>query len=188
MMDQMGQQFAGMTSQMEAAMKNMSPAQRAQMEQLLKGKLGGAAVPTTAGTTYVAKGGGTVNGFRCTNYDGTREGQKVSEICAAQPGELKIAASDFQVTEKMREFLAGMMKALQGSPMAGMISDQTFTPSGVSGFPVQTITLRNGQPVQREQVKSVADATFTDADFSTGTAKQAEIPAAPGARGKAKGK
>jgi hypothetical protein len=41
MFDAMGQQLSGMMAQMEAALKGMPPAQRAQMEQMMKGKMGG---------------------------------------------------------------------------------------------------------------------------------------------------
>jgi len=183
-MDAMSQQMAGMMAQMEAMMKNMPPAQRAQMEQMMKGKMG-AVVPAApaAKTVYAAKGAGNANGFSCTNYDGMRGAEKVSALCAAQPGAIKISASDFQVMEKMREFMAGMMSALQNSPLAGMMSGGGVTQEGINGFPVQTTTFENGQAVRREDLKAVADVTLTDADFSTGNAKKTEMPGM-GGRGK----
>ncbi len=188
-MDAMGQQLAGAMSQMDAMLKGMPPAQRAQMEQMLKGKMPAASSTPAASTTYTAKGPGTVNGFRCTNYDGTRGGQKVSEVCAAQMADVKISPSDFQVMEKMREFMSGMLKAMQNSPFAGMMSGASITQAGINGLPVQTTTFNNGQATQREQVKAVQDATLTDADFSTGTAKKTDMLGMGAAgRGAAKGK
>jgi len=80
-MDQMGQAMQGVAAQMEAAMKGMTPEQRAMMEQMMKGKMPAAAAAPAPTTTYTAKGRGSVNGIACTNYDGMRAGQKVSEIC-----------------------------------------------------------------------------------------------------------
>jgi hypothetical protein len=188
-MDAMGQQLAGMTSQMAAAMKGMTPEQRAAMENLMKGKLGGKQIATPTGAVYSAKGAGSVNGYRCTNYDGVENGTKTTEICAATMSDLRLTAADFAVMERMREYMAGLRNAMQGSPMAGMIAEVGLTHPGVNGFPVQTIDFENGKAVTRDQVKSVADATFTDVDFSTGTAVEVAMPGMGAARGKAlKGK
>jgi hypothetical protein len=186
-MDAMGQQMSGMTAQMEAAMKNMPPAARAQMEAAMKGKMGGQQVAAPVGTQYTAKGAGTANGFKCTNYDGAQNGTKVSEICAASTSDLKLTAADFQVMEKMREYMSGMIKAMQSSPMGGMMSQGTgLTEAGINGIPVQTIHFVNGKATTRDDVKSVTEATFTDADFSTGTATEVAMPGMGAAKGKAK--
>jgi hypothetical protein len=188
-MDAMGQQLSGMTTQMEAAMKNMPPAARAQMEAAMKGKLGQAQVAAPVGTQYTAKGAAAANGFKCTNYDGTQNGAKVSEICASAMGDLKLSAADFAVMEKMREYMSGMMKSLQSGPLGGMMSSGTgLTEQGISGFPVQTTHFSNGKASTRDDVKSVVEASFTDADFSTGTATQVEMPGMGAAKGRAKGK
>jgi len=190
-MDQMGQAMAGVNAQMEAALKDMPPEQRAQMQQMMaqmmKGKMP-AAAPTVT-TSYTAKGKSTVNGFACTNYDGVRAGEKVAELCAAQPADLKLGASDFQVFRKMQEFTKSMMQAMQNSPIASAINVNVGD-AAVDGYPVQQITFRNGQAADRVVVKSVTDATLTDADFSVGNAKKMEMPNMSGitGQGKAKGK
>jgi len=192
-MDQMGQAMQGISAQMEAAMKDMPPEQRAQMqqmmEQMMKGKMPQAAA-APARTSYAAKGRGTANGFACTNYEGTRGGQKVAEVCAAQPADLKLAPAEFQVFRKMQEFTAGLTQALQNSPMATGIN-LNMGDAGVDGFPVQRTTFQNGQATEQEAIKSVTDANFTDADFSVGNARRTEMPdmsGLGGGRGKAKGK
>lgn len=184
--EQLGQQLNSAMSQLNEMMKNVPPAQRAQMEAMLKGRMGAAApgVAAAAATTYTAKGGATVNGFKCTNYEGTREGQKVAELCAAQPGDLKIAPTDFQVMEKMRDMFSGLVSSVQNSPFANMNLATAITDKGINGFPVQATTFSNGQAKSREELKSVSDATFSDADFSTGSAKKVDL----GLPGRAKGK
>ncbi|MEP7354292.1 MAG: hypothetical protein ABI824_13780 [Acidobacteriota bacterium] len=194
-MDQMGQMMQSVAPQLQAAqaqmaeaMKNMPPEQRAMMEKMMKGKMPGA-TPAAAPvqTVFTAKGGGSANGFKCTNYVGMRGTEKVEELCASQASDLKLAVTDYQVYDKMREFTAGLMKALQNSALTSGIS-ANFTQTGVQGFPVQTTTFSNGKAATRTDVKSVSDVSLTDADFSTGNAKKMEIAipnmAGRGAKGK----
>ena len=180
-MDQMGQQMAGAMAQMDAAMKNMPPEQRAMMEKMMKGKMPQAG-PAIVKVVYTAKGSGTVNGFSCTKYDGMQGAQKVSEICAASPSQIKMNPGDFQVFEKMKQFTAGITDALKNSPMASSMQSVSMAPSGIEGFPIQSITFRNGQPSDRVELKSAATASFSDADFSVGSAKKVEMPGMSGAK------
>lgn len=179
-------QIGQATNAVQAQMKGMTPEQQAQMEammaQMMKGKLGAA----VAATTYTAKGAGTVAGYACTNYEGVKQGAKVSEICAAQPGAIKLSASDFQVLEKIRQFAA----SAQGNSQQGvgqLVPKLSITESGINGMPISTTNFENGKAVTREQLKSVTDSTFSDADFSTGSATKKEMPQIGAtARGKAK--
>lgn len=176
--EQVSQQLA----QVQDMLKNIPPAQRAQMEAMLKGKMGqiAGAVPTA----YTSKGSATVNGFRCTNYDGMQGTQKVAEVCAAQPGDIKITPADFQVVEKMREMFSSLASAAQNSPLANIGIASTLTEKGINGFPVQSTSFRNGQPSSREELKSVTDTTFSDADFSTGAAKKVDLGIVGAGKGK----
>jgi len=174
-MNQLGQQMQGAMAQMEAAMKNMPPEQRAMMEKMMKGKISGAAqAAPVAATVYTAKGSATVNGFACTKYDGERSGAKVSEVCAAPASAVKIDASDFQLFDKMREFTSGLQQAMKSLPIAS--NAPRFAERGFEGFPVQQIEFSNGQPVQRMDLKSLDQAALSDGDFSLGNAKKVELP------------
>lgn len=190
-MQQLGQQMQGMNDQMAAAMKGMSPEQAAQMkqmmEQMMKGKMPAAATAAPARTVYTSKGGASVNGFACTNYDGVKAGQKVSEVCAAQPAALNLVPADFEVFRRAQEFAANLTEALQNSPVAGAVN-LNMGDSSVDGFPVRRTTFRNGQAVEQETIKAVTNATFTDADFSVGNAQKVEMPGIGGNAGKGKGK
>jgi hypothetical protein len=181
MMDQM----AGPMAEMAKMMQGMPPEQRAMMEQMMKGKMGAATPAAVAPPIYTAKGAATVNGFRCTNYDETEGGQKTAEICAAARADLLLNTSDFQVFERMRAFTQAM-----AGPMAQMMPRTSGPRTGLNGFPVQTVEFAGGKATSREQVKSIADVTLTDADFSTGTAKKVEMggPGPGAAKGKVKGK
>jgi uncharacterized protein YabE (DUF348 family) len=63
----------------------------------------------------------------------------------------------------------------------------SITESGINGMPVSTTNFENGKATTKEQLKAVTETSFSDADFSTGTATKQEMPQI-GARGKAKGK
>jgi hypothetical protein len=180
-MNQMSQQVQGAMAQMQEAMKNMTPEQREMMEKMMKGKMGqmaGRGAPPVR-TTYTAKGGGSVNGFACTKYEGMRGTEKVTELCAAKPAEIKFSPSDFQVFEKMKEFMAGFQNALSPLGGGGGVFRDMADP-GFEGFPVQQTIFRNGQPELKTETKSIARASFGDADFSLGSAKKVEMPI-PGA-------
>jgi hypothetical protein len=175
-MKQLSQQMQGAMAALQGQLQNMPPEQRAQVEAMMRGRGGqmlGQSAP--AKTTYAAKGNGTVNGISCTKYEGTREGAKVAELCAAKPADLKFNPADFQVFEKMRDFVSSMTSSLVNSPFANAkLSD--WTDQGVDGFPVQGIGYAGGQETDKLEVKSLERASFSDADFSLGSAKKVEMP------------
>ncbi len=168
--DRLAGQMQGMAAQMEQMMKNVPPEQRAMMEQMMKGQMPQQA-PAPARTVYTARGTDTVGGIRCTNYEGLKGKQKVAEVCAADAAALKLGAADYQLFEQMREFMSSLAEAMKSMPMAPAMDDAA-TESGFEGFPVRRITYRNGKAVEREELKSMTGATFTDADFSTGKARR----------------
>jgi hypothetical protein len=168
---------------MEAQMKNMPPEQRAMMEKMMKGKMPQAAAAAPK-TVYTAKGGGSVNGFSCTKYEGDLNGQKESEVCAALPAQLKLTAADLDVFEKMRQFSSTLVSALANSPIRVAAPKGYGLESGYEGFPVQKTEFDNGQATKRSELKSITRTNFADADFSLGNAKKIELPIPGAAKGK----
>jgi len=184
MMKQMGEQMSGLTAQMDAAMKNMSPEQRAMMEKMMKGKMPQAATGAVPKTVYTSKGSGSVNGFSCTKYEGVLKNEKVADVCAAMPAQLKFTPADFQVAEKMKEFSASLLSALANSPLRTVVPNASGFESGYEGFPIQKVTFDNGKATERDELKAITRASFSDADFSLGTAKKVEMPIPGAAKGK----
>ena len=181
-MQQMAQQMSGAMAQMDAAMKNMPPEQRAMMEKMMKGKMPQAAAAPVK-TVYTAKGSGSVNGFSCTKYEGVRGAEKVADVCAGVPAQLKLSTSDLQIFEKMREFSSSLLSALANSPVKISVPTGSFE-AGYEGFPIQRTDFNNGQPTKRAELKSMTRTNFSDADFSLGDAKKVEMPIPGAARGK----
>jgi hypothetical protein len=182
-MKQMGQQMSAAMAQMQAAMKNMPPDQRAMMEKMMKGKMPQAAAAAPK-TVYTAKGSGSVNGFSCNKYEGDLSGVKESEVCAALPAQIKLTPADLQIFEKMKQFSSSLLSALANSPVHISVPSGYGFEEGYEGFPIQKIDFENGQATKRSELKSITRTNFTDADFSLGNAKKVELPIPGAARGK----
>jgi hypothetical protein len=168
---QMAQTQAQM-AQLQAQMKNMPPEQRAAMEKMMAQMKGLGTPAAPAPLVFTAKGRGSANGFACTKYEGNRGAEKVYEVCAASPSDLKFAASDFQVYEKMKEFMAGLLGKM--SPLMGAGYAAALNTLGFPGFPVQEIKFNNGTAGARTDAKTIERATFSNADFSLGSAKKVD--------------
>jgi hypothetical protein len=179
-MKQMGQQMSGVMAEMQKKLEGMTPEQRAMVEKMMKGGVGNMAKSAPRPrTVYTAKGGGSVNGFACTKYEGMRAGQKVAEVCAANPSVLRLGASEYQVFEKMREFTGGLQDAIANSPFAGASSDfGEMTDRGFEGFPIQVISYRAGKVTSRRELKLAEETSLTNDDFSLGDAKLVTMPGA----------
>jgi hypothetical protein len=182
-MNQMGQQLSAAMAQMQAKLKDLPPEQRKMAEQMLKGKMPQAAAAAPK-TVYTAKGGGSVNGFSCTKYEGDRSGEKIAEVCAALPAQLKLSSDDLQIFEKMRQFSTSLLSALANSPVRINVPTNSGFESGYEGFPIQRADFDNGRATKRSELKSITRTSLTDADFSLGNAKKVELPIPGGPQGK----
>jgi hypothetical protein len=178
-MNQVSQQLQGAMAQMQEQMKNLTPQQREMMEKMMKGKLGQVAGQGAAPvrTVYTAKGSGSVNGFSCTKYEGMRGAEKVAEVCAAKPSDLRFSPSDFQVFEKMKEFSKSLQNAFTNA--IGVGNFRSMAEFGYEGLPIEQTTFSGGKPEMKSQLKSLVRATFSDADFSFGNAKKVEMAIPP---------
>jgi hypothetical protein len=129
--ERMGAQMAGAMSQMQEQMKNLPPAQRAQIEAMMKDR--GMAMPSTAKTEYKKTGSDKVGNWTCDKYEGYLDGQKASELCTVDPKALGFSVADFQVSQQLADFFRTLM------PQS---ADQMFSlgkndPAGFSGVPVR---------------------------------------------------
>jgi hypothetical protein len=179
--DQMSGQVSAAAAQMQAQMKDMTPEQRAMVEQMMKGR-GIATAPaasTAARTVFTAKGSGTANGFACTKYDITRGGENVGELCAASPAAMRLSDADFKAYDKMKDLLTSMLN-MSSAILPNSVSMATLGQNGYSGFPVQQITIKDGKITDKTDTRSVGRASFSNDDFSLGEAKQVDfLPGAP---------
>lgn len=157
--DRLGAQISGAMAQMEEQMKSLPPAQRAQMEALMK--KGGLAMAAVATTEYKRVGSDKAGKWSCDKYDGYQNGQKTSEVCAVDPKALGFTDAEFQVTQQLGEFMQKLMPRN---------ADQLFSlgQSGAQGY--------NGVPVRRtysilgrqtvSELTEVSRRTFADSSYA----------------------
>ena len=153
-------------AQMQEALKNMPPEQRARMEAMMKGR--GAAMPGAAPAPakpeYRKVGTATVGKWTCDKYEGYTNGQKTNEVCTVDPKVLGFSVTDFQIQRDVTEFFKGLQQLGGGMMPQQSLAFGTPEDQGFSGIPVRSVSHSGG----REIVSELADAkrqAFTDATF-----------------------
>ena len=161
--DALSGQMASVSSQMEEALKNLPPAQRAQMEAMMKGR--GAGGGPSAKPEYRKTGTDKVGRWACDKYEGYRDGQKVSEVCAVDPAAIGVALTDFQAMNQLGSFFQKLM------PQAG---DRVFSiGEGYSGVPVRRISFGGGSQTTTE-LTDVTRQAFAPSTFEVPPGYQKE--------------
>lgn len=165
--DRLSAQVQGAAAQMQSQLEKLPPAQRAQMEGMMKG------------VQRTRTGSDTVGRWTCDKYDLTMSAQKIGEVCSVNPTALGFGARDFDVMLQMAAFYSAMAPQMAGQlPGPGSID-----PRGSSDFPVKTVMMFPGGTVTTELIE-VGRRTFSDALFAVpaGFTKQ-DINGAMGGRG-----
>jgi hypothetical protein len=164
--DRMGGQMSDAMARVQEQLKSLPPEQRAQMEAMMKGRgMPGMAGAQPPKTEYRKTGTDKVGSWTCDKYDGSRDNQKVSELCTVDPKTLGFAMADFQVTKQLMEFF----RKLVPQSADGMFAVGTPEDQGFSGMPVRRIVFTNGQQQSVSETTEVRRQTFADSTF--------EIPA-----------
>ena len=154
-MTAIGNQLQSAMKEMEAAMKDMSPEQREAMEKMMKGNIPG------MGEEYVEpvlkkSGSAKVNKYSCTNYDVYKGEEKTREICVADWGQIEGGDEMQTVMTEMSEFLKQMSEAFSSMPGSqARFEENIFNQlKKLGGFPVQTISFKNGEEVSKSALVS----------------------------------
>jgi hypothetical protein len=157
--ERIGTQVSDLMARMQAQMASMPPAQRAQMEAMMKGRLGAfAAMPKPQ---YRMLGSDRAGRWTCNKYEGFVDTEKVSEICTVDPAVLGATADELAITKQLAEFAQRLIP--QGfEQMFGVGTTET---QGYSGIPLRHISYRNGQPVLSNEVTDVRRQSFDASTF-----------------------
>jgi hypothetical protein len=158
--DAAGAQLGDAMAQMQKALEGMPPAQRAQMEAMMKGRLGGMGA-AAAKTEYRRGGTSKVGNWSCDVYESFQNNQKTGEVCTVSASALGFTAADFEVSRQLAAFMRGLIP--QGADQvfqAGRTQDQ-----GYEGIPVRRVTTTAGRQTVSE-ITSVARQTFPDSIFA----------------------
>ncbi len=157
--EQMGQQLSGAMAQMQEALKNLPPEQRAQMEAMMKGRGLPAGVGAPVKPQYKKGGTQKVGKWTCDVYETSLNNQRTGEICTVSPQALGFTAADFEVSRQLAEFVRSI---LPGS--ADAIFQIGSNDAGFSGVPVRSVSTVLGRETITEITdvsrQEVADALF----------------------------
>lgn len=188
MMGQASQQMSQMQKMMEEQMKNMPPERRQMVEQMMKQKMGqmpgvAAAATETSRTTYrKVASGETIGQWTCDKYEGTRDGQKQSELWTTNWAGLGVSIDDFRVFQDLARFFERLNPSMADQMFR--IGPEAESEQGYAGVPVRRIYYRNGVPYQQVDVTQVTrQSSFEDPLFEPPDGYRREaMPQMPGAR------
>lgn len=150
--ERLSAQLQAAMAQMKSQLDKLPPAQRAQMEALMKG--GGTPQLTRTGSDTVGK-------WTCNKHDMMLDGQKIGETCSVNPSVLGFTAADFAVVRQISTFYASMAPQVAGR-LPGVSG---LDPTGSTDFPVRTVMMLPGQTTTTEVVEAVRQ-TFPDSLFA----------------------
>jgi len=177
--DRLGGQMQDALSQMQAQLANMPPAQRAQIEAMMRGR-GMPGMTAAPKTEYKKIGTDKVGQWTCDKYEGFQNNQKVAELCTVEPSALGFAMSDFEVSRQLGEFFKKMMPQNADQLFTiGKVEDQGF-----SGVPVRrTFTVAGRQTTT--ELAEVTRQNFADTLFAVPAGFQKEdLPGIAGRGGR----
>jgi hypothetical protein len=170
--DQMGVSGqVSMSPAMQEQLAKMPPAQRALMEQMMRGRATVAAQPP-AKMEYRKAGSDKVGKWACDKYEGYQNNVKKIEICTVAPRTLGVVATDLDIARQMAAFFAKM--APQGAGPAFEVG--TVETVGFSGLPVRSIGYGSkGEVVYASEISDLSHQNFAASSYTVpaGFQKQA---------------
>lgn len=183
-LDRIAAQMSQMQSQMQGAMANMPPEQRARIEAMMRGR-GGAGMPgmgaAPAKPTFRKTGTDKVGKWTCDKYEGYEGDRKTSEVCTVDPQALGLADSDFAVTKQFAKFFS----TLSPQQSTQVFSLGTLEDRGYVGLPIRSITYGPDGSVERTtELTDINHQNIPDSTFAppSGYQKQ-DMPFGRGRRG-----
>jgi Domain of unknown function (DUF4412) len=160
--DRLGGQMTDAMAKMQQQMQNLPPEQRAKMEAMMAGRGGmrGAGAGAAAKTEYKKTGTDTVGQWTCDKYEGSRSGQKTSELCTVDPQTLGFTAADFEVSRQLQAFFSKITpQGAENMFRIGSAEDQGF-----SGVPVRRVSF--GASPTTSEITAVTRQHFPDSTFA----------------------
>lgn len=165
-------QMSDVMQQMQDALKDLPPEQRAMAEQMMKQRMGSMAQSAPAADrTQIEKTGETdnVNGYRCELYAVLESGRKVSEMCVTDWSNVE-GGRDFQENvENMSAFFKGLRDAYEESGFnLGSSGDAMSFLDDIDGFPARV------REFEGETI--VAETTLVSSESESLAAERFQVP------------
>lgn len=158
-LEQLAGQVNDAMAKMQQQLEKLPPEQRAMMEKMMKARLGamaGAGQAEPEKTVYRKTGeSGSVEGWECDYYEGTRGGQKAEVVCATDWQEFNVEPSDFQIFRKMGEFIGKIAPGADSRQLFKIGDEDWEANQGFPGVPVERILYRDGQAVEQQRLEEL---------------------------------
>ena len=175
----MRERMAPQIAMMREQLKNMSPEQRAMIEQRMGGMIDLATMDSepAADLRSVKRGSKEVAGFACDVYEVMEGKQPVAEVCLATQADAGVSKADFNTLTAMMEFMrdmAGKAQKLAAGMVAGV---PRFDIADAQGVPVAMKDLKQGRAFT---VAAVSDDPLDEALFTAyRTYSKRDMPGLP---------
>ncbi len=171
-MQGMANQMGSAMQQMQAALADLPPEQRAMAEQMMKQRFGAmnAAAPEKPQTEVSRTGSSdTVNGFDCEVFEVSQEGRRISELCVADWSDIEGGNDVAASMENMARFFENLrdMFAQAGAGFMDMSGDMFAHMQEMDGFPVRTRSYDDmGSLVDETVILSTEESSLDAAVFA----------------------
>jgi len=166
-LQKMKSQMDEASRQVEEQMKNLPPDQRQMMEQMMAGKMSKKA-PQISYRKVAA--GETVSQWVCDKYEGTREGNKQSDVWTTDWKNLGLQPEDFNALKEMGEFFQELARGQDSFYQVGDQADEHH----YAGVPIKTIGYAGDRIANTQELKQISsqDLDASLFDLPSGYAKQ----------------
>jgi len=161
MMAEVGSQVNTAMQEMQEQMKNMTPQERAIMEQMMQGGAMQGMIPGMSAPPpppRVEEGGsGEWGDYDCRKYMIYEGPEKTEDICAASLDDVE---GGDEVMAAFRAMAAFMVEIIESAPepLGSMMGDNPAAyMEQIEGFPVHTVRYQNGRVEGEESLDSVAE-------------------------------
>jgi hypothetical protein len=173
--DRIGAQVTMSVDAMKEKMAKLPPEQRAKMEAMMTklGVMGPTAFAASATRPeYRRAGSDKVGKWTCDKYDGFRNGEKVAEVCAADPKTLGLTAADFEISKQVSAFFQKLLP--QGEDQIMGIG--TLDTQGFEGIPLRRIRYKAGKAEMTSEVTEVTRQNFAASSYDVPAGFQKQTP------------
>lgn len=167
-----GGQMQQAMKEMEKALEGLDPEQRKMAEQMMKGRMGGAAPGAPARPRIEFRRTSeraTHAGYPTVRYDMLRDGEKVEEMWVTDWSNLEGSGEVKEAFEGMAAFYRDLMDSLQqmAGPMGAMFGDDNPMErfSEIDGFPVLSRSFEGGKLESETVLKSADRRTLDPSEF-----------------------
>lgn len=174
--EKMAKQMSGINKQMEEALKNVPPEQRAMMEQMMKDQMPGMQGQDLPSKTEFKKvaSGVQVGGWTTDKYEGYKDGTKTEVVWIAGWGNTSLKDEYMNVFKGMINLFEEFTKSM-GSMAASM--EHPFDAELFEhGFPIKTEDFRDGKITSTSLVEEILEQNLSADVFSIPPGLKKENP------------